>query len=340
MDTSALLVASLFAGFLPMLLWAYIVWWMDRFEKEPVILLGLAFFWGAAPATLFALISEFVLNIPLGRWLGGQSLPFYFMSTGVIGPVVEEIVKAFGILCLFFLAQSEIDGPLDGVIYAIFVGLGFTAMENMLFFLSSRTILEWIGLVIIRCFLFGLNHAVFAALIGFGFAMAWHTKSALHRAFWSLGGLGMAIGFHTLFNLSLVLTTPFPTFFVGSIFDTSIGISLVLVLFFLGLQHDQQAIRLYLPPYLEAGLIAPEDFTIVQSIRMRLLFEWQALWRRKFNHYRYSSILFSLYAELALKEKQKATKGNSDVLQQKITKICGRISQFQILRNSQNIRLV
>ena len=40
------LLAAIFFGFVPMFLFAAFVNWLDRYEKEPKVLLGAAFVWG------------------------------------------------------------------------------------------------------------------------------------------------------------------------------------------------------------------------------------------------------------------------------------------------------
>jgi hypothetical protein len=43
-------LVSLFFGFVPMLIFAAFVYWLDRYEKEPKILFGAAFVWGVVIA--------------------------------------------------------------------------------------------------------------------------------------------------------------------------------------------------------------------------------------------------------------------------------------------------
>jgi hypothetical protein len=50
------LLGALFFGFVPMFLFAVFINWLDRYEKEPKILLGAAFGWGAVIAAGFAFI--------------------------------------------------------------------------------------------------------------------------------------------------------------------------------------------------------------------------------------------------------------------------------------------
>ncbi len=44
-------LGALFFGFVPMFLYAAFVNWLDRYEKEPKLLLGAAFVWGMVIAT-------------------------------------------------------------------------------------------------------------------------------------------------------------------------------------------------------------------------------------------------------------------------------------------------
>ena len=43
-------IVSLFFAFVPAFIMAMFIYWLDRYEKEPLALLGAAFFWGAVVA--------------------------------------------------------------------------------------------------------------------------------------------------------------------------------------------------------------------------------------------------------------------------------------------------
>jgi protease PrsW len=328
MTLPPLLLASLCAGFLPMLAWGAVIWWLDRFEKEPLPLLALAFCWGVAPAAILALVSEFFVNIPLSHWLG-HSLGFDLLSAGLTGPIVEELIKAAGIAGLFLIAGAEVDGPLDGIIYGAFVGLGFTATENVIFFLSTDSVPQWMWMVAQRALLFGLNHAVFAAIVGFGFAMASLARRPRDRLFWTGGGVVLAVLIHILFNLGLIFSDPLPVSFFASLVDLSVGFLLVAALFLLGLQHDQSAIHAHLATYVESGLLRREDFEAARTIHGRLIAEWRCLLRCRFAEYRQKAHLFNLMAELGLKEKRKSRFGSTEQLERRIARICVKIKVAQ-----------
>lgn len=56
------LIVSLLFGFVPMFLFGFFVYWLDRYEKEPKALLGAAFFWGV----IIAGGGAFIINTVLG----------------------------------------------------------------------------------------------------------------------------------------------------------------------------------------------------------------------------------------------------------------------------------
>ena len=66
MNLLALLALITGLALAPALLYVLLIWWLDRYEKEPISLAILAFVWGATPAILLALVFEILLGIPLG----------------------------------------------------------------------------------------------------------------------------------------------------------------------------------------------------------------------------------------------------------------------------------
>ncbi len=120
---------SLLAGLLPMLFFAWIVYWIDRFEKEPKILLGIVFIWGA----VIAAGTAFVINTILGMgvyFITGSEAATDLTTGALIAPVVEESLKGLAVLLVFLIFRTEFDSILDGIVYASIVALGFAATEN------------------------------------------------------------------------------------------------------------------------------------------------------------------------------------------------------------------
>ena len=49
-------ILSILASVIPTILYVLLLWRLDRYEKEPIKLLAIAFFWGAVPATIAAAV--------------------------------------------------------------------------------------------------------------------------------------------------------------------------------------------------------------------------------------------------------------------------------------------
>src|SRR4051794_18755620 len=127
MDVLVVLAVVVGLALAPALFYLLVLWWLDRYEKEPVSLIVLAFVWGAVPAIILGLIFESVLGIPLN-----DSGPIGDLTQGsLIAPVVEETVKGILVFVLFMAYRQEFDDVLDGIIYGAVVGLGFSVVEDV-----------------------------------------------------------------------------------------------------------------------------------------------------------------------------------------------------------------
>src|SRR4030066_532008 len=118
MQIQGVVLAVLF-GFVPMLAFAYVVYWTDRYEKEPISLLGGVFLWGAVIAAGTAFIVNSFLGLGIYLFTGSQV--FTELSTAsAIAPVIEESLK--GIACFFvFLFFLHGFGSILGVcVFVVF----------------------------------------------------------------------------------------------------------------------------------------------------------------------------------------------------------------------------
>ncbi len=195
-------LVMLFLSFVPMLVYAAFLWWLDRFEKEPPALLGFAFIWGAIPAVIIALIAEIILDVPISV-LSGSAFTYDFLGSAVAAPLVEETAKGLAVLILFIFIRREFDSPVDGLVYGGMAGFGFAAVENFFYFLSAYDeggMGAVFGLAFLRAFLFGLNHAMFTGFTGVGLAMALEAKRGLGKFLYPILGFALAVGAHAFHN--------------------------------------------------------------------------------------------------------------------------------------------
>lgn len=185
-----------------------VVWWLDRWEPEPRILMGLALLYGAGASILGTLVTgNFMLSVA-ARYLRtvGEVNTF---AVVVQGPVVEELIKGLGIVLVLVLARREFNGPVDGFIYAALIGAGFAFTENIVYFArAGDTGLGLVWVLVVRGILSPFAHVLFTGLIGL--AIGW----AARRTGWMRIVLGFLVGYagavlaHAFWNGGSVLVLP------------------------------------------------------------------------------------------------------------------------------------
>ena len=173
-------------GFAPGLYWLWYFYQRDKLEPEPKKLIFVSYFLGILAAALVIFINmPFKLN--------------YFVGAVVSAPILEELAK-FLMVWAYLYRNKNFSEPMDGIVYASAVALGFASIENGLYlfrinqqaqFLLSNTIL-------IRALLSVPAHALFSGI--WGYALGRYKFDKKKNRFIVLYGLLLAILLHALFN--------------------------------------------------------------------------------------------------------------------------------------------
>ncbi len=214
--------ASLFFAFVPAFLMAAIIYWLDRYEKEPLILLGAAFFWGAVVAAGGAFIFNTVFGLGIYMITGSSDVADQ-ATASLVAPFVEEGLKGIAVLLVFLFFREEFDSILDGIIYAAITALGFAATENVLY-IYQHGYLDggWSGLwqlVIIRDLVVAWQHPYFTSFTGIGLAVARLNRNMLVKIIALPLGYAFAVFAHAFHNSFSTFIGGFPGFALGSLFD-------------------------------------------------------------------------------------------------------------------------
>lgn len=150
------------------LAWAVFVYRSDRFEREPMKTL---LFVGAVGGLLSAIVAttcEVVFGLVTGIEfdLSGSGDVGNAAVLGVMAGVIEEFVKVFTTVMLI-RRKPAFNEPVDGVIYAMTVALGFALFENAMYAIGGG-----LGTVVARSLTATPMHIGVAALWGAGIAKA------------------------------------------------------------------------------------------------------------------------------------------------------------------------
>jgi RsiW-degrading membrane proteinase PrsW (M82 family) len=179
--------------------------WLDRYEPEPKLLLALGLLWGACVATAVAVVIEGVGGVVTGLTSNAQ--------VAVLAPITEEACKGLFLFLLLWWRRAEVDGVLDGIVYAGMVGVGFAFTENILYLGAAYNGTHGMGpggvggitsTFVIRCVFSPFAHPLFTAFTGIGVGLAVTSRRASVRYLAPLAGYCVAVIAHGVWNASTV----------------------------------------------------------------------------------------------------------------------------------------
>ncbi|MBI5877029.1 MAG: PrsW family intramembrane metalloprotease [Chloroflexi bacterium] len=297
-----------FAGaVVPTVMYVYLVYWLDRYEREPLWLLTLAFLWGAVPAIVLAIIPQMALDSlivgALGKGRAADALTY-----AVSAPLTEEAAKGIFLIGLLLLFWQQVDDPLDGIVYGAMVGFGFALPENVLYFAGAYGDGGVGGLlvnIILRNVLFGFNHAFFTACTGLGLGWARSHVGLFARVGAPVAGWLAAVTFHGLHNLGASLAEATACLsFIGAFFSDWIGILAMLALMLWFLSRQRRWLVDELRPELASGLLTADEYAVVVSSSKRASARLSALFTQGWGAYRRLGKFFAAATDLAFTKHQ------------------------------------
>ena len=186
-----------------------LVWWLDRYDREPLHLVAAVFLWGASVAPTVSIITVAALERMLAGSIPVASLELIGIS--FFSPVVEESIKAIGVV-LIVLFTDKFDNPTDGLVYGTAVGLGFAVTENIVFALGAISEPGETAILILvggRTLLSAGVHALSSAAFGGLLGHAVLSRKRAARLGWLFAGLALAFGLHSAWNTALLYVGPF-----------------------------------------------------------------------------------------------------------------------------------
>jgi len=260
-------LVSLFFGFVPMFMFAAFVNWLDRYEKEPKLLLGAAFVWGAVIAAGGAFILNTAFGIGIYALTGSEGAA-EFGTTSIVAPIIEEGLKGLAVLIVFLMFRSEFDSVLDGVVYAAIAAMGFAAVENVLYIYRNGYLENgWEGLwtlVVIRVFLVGWMHPFFTAFTGIGLAIARLSRNLLAKIVAVPAGYAIAVTAHAFHNTFSGLIGGVGGFVAGTFVDY-IGYTAMLLFIIWMVVYERNILKRNLREEVTNGLISQRQYNSATS---------------------------------------------------------------------------
>lgn len=265
--------ASLVAAVVPMFVYLLIIWFLDRYEREPFWFVLLNFFWGATGAVMLGIIGSIIFQLPLNEILkavadDNPSELINLSGAVITAPLVEEFTK--GMFLLLVAMSRRFDGGVDGAVLGGAIGLGFGMTENFMYFLTyGTTPVTWLTIVVIRTVFSAVMHcmatATFGAFIGYAKFKPFILKIILVPI-----GFFLAVFLHFAWNLAVSFedTTVFGFLFLVMYMFTLFAIFQISVYF------EGRTILRELQDEANLGLIPPDHLNYLPFVSRRFRYGW------------------------------------------------------------------
>ncbi|MFI3175517.1 MAG: PrsW family glutamic-type intramembrane protease [Bacillota bacterium] len=154
---------------LPAVVGLFYMYIRDKYEKEPYLMAFVAFFLGISATFLIYGFGE-----ALERSFPHTETPLY--TAFVSSAFVEESVK-FIFLYYFIWRNKNFNEPFDGIVYAVFISLGFAWVENLVYVLHPT--IGGLTTGFSRAVFSVPSHGLFGVQMGYFFALAkFHQKKS------------------------------------------------------------------------------------------------------------------------------------------------------------------
>ncbi len=242
--------------------------WLDRYEPEPRALLVSGLAWGAFVATMAALVIQ---------GIGGLVVPVTDNAAlAVVAPVTEEASKGLFLVLLLWWRRAEVDGILDGIVYAGMVGVGFAFTENILYLVSAYNGTDGLGpggleavtgTFVMRCLFSPFAHPLFTAFTGIGIGLAVSSRSRSVRWLAPLGGYLLAVLAHGIWNGSTIFG--FGSFLVVYVVIMAPALIGLIALAWWARETEAHVLRMALTDAAQRGLLPATDIGWVVDLRAR-----------------------------------------------------------------------
>jgi len=159
-------ILILTVALLPAIALLYYIWKKDP-QKEPTSWLVKAVVWGVAICIPIA-----VIEVGIEAVLFGGGTPSTLLDTTAMAFFVAAVPEEAGkLLVLWLLLRKNpyFDEHFDGIVYAVCVGLGFAAIENVFYVFDNSD--DWLSVAVMRSLLAVPGHYAYAVLMGYYYSI-------------------------------------------------------------------------------------------------------------------------------------------------------------------------
>lgn len=192
---------AIVAALLPALVLVFYIYRQDSVNPEPIRVMLKGVFFGVLSA--FIAIIYGLLIDPVA-WLGlsPDTTEGAFATAFLEAAVPEECAKLF-MLWLLLRRNPYYDESIDGIVYAVCVGMGFAGFENVLYLLGNLDALAAVGIT--RALFAVPGHFFYAVLMGYFVSRAHFCTRFFNRNYFRLLAILVPIVLHGIYDALLMV---------------------------------------------------------------------------------------------------------------------------------------
>lgn len=155
------MLTSILAAVAPVIILLTYIYSKDRKAPEPTDLLFKSFRYGLLSAlAVMVIMAPFSINTEPDTLLQAVSTSFF-------GAGIPEEFAKWIFLYILIWRSTQFDEYIDGIVYAVFIAMGFACLENVLYVLEGG-----MGVAFTRALLSVPAHFLFGVVMGYFFSMA------------------------------------------------------------------------------------------------------------------------------------------------------------------------
>lgn len=186
-------MTALLASLAPVLIILFYIYFRDKYEKEPLKMLIKALILGILIVIPVVFVEGLLMNfMPQSGKVAGAAWHAF-----VVAGATEELFKFLALYLLIWKSPS-FNEKFDGIVYAVFVSLGFAGVENVLYVMDGG-----MQTALIRALTAVPAHAIFGIIMGYYLGIA-HMYKELQRSY-LVKALVVPILLHGIYDFILMV---------------------------------------------------------------------------------------------------------------------------------------
>jgi RsiW-degrading membrane proteinase PrsW (M82 family) len=186
-------MAILLASLAPVFIILFYIYFRDKYEKEPLRMLVKAMLAGVLIILPVIFVEQWLSALsPFSEKVGAAAWHAF-----VVAGSTEELFKFLALYLLIWKSPS-FNEKFDGIVYAVFVSLGFAAVENVMYVLDGG-----IQTAAIRAVTAVPAHAIFGVTMGYYLGIA-HMYKELRKQY-LLKAIAIPVLLHGIYDFILMV---------------------------------------------------------------------------------------------------------------------------------------